>query len=63
MRTWMSVGAVAALAMLAGSCMAADKAEGPGCGLKVDGGVGAFQVVKAGGIDDGVEVGKGLCYI
>ena len=59
MRTLMSVGAALAIGMVAVSC-AAQKEEG---GLKVGDGVGAFQVVKAGGVDDGVEVGKKLCYM
>ena len=61
MRTLMSVGTALALAMVATSCAAKD--EQPGCDLKVGDGVGAFQVIKAGGADDGVEVGKGLCYL
>ena len=31
-------------------------------GLAIGDKVSAFQVVKQGGIDDGVEVGKKLCY-
>ncbi len=31
-------------------------------GLAVGDAVGAFQVVKAGGIDDGVPPGEQLCY-
>ena len=31
-------------------------------GLKAGDPVGAFQVVKQGGIDDGVKIGKQLCY-
>ena len=31
-------------------------------GLAVGDSVSAFQVVKQGGVDDGVEVGKKLCY-
>ena len=59
MRTLISVGAALALAMVA----VPGAAEGPGCNLKVGDGVPAFQVVKAGGVDDGVEAGKDLCYI
>jgi hypothetical protein len=33
------------------------------CDLKVGDGVGAYEVVKAGGIDDGVKVGSKLCYL
>ena len=61
MRALMSAAAVVTVAMLATSCSANDKT--PGCDLKVGDGVGAFQVVKVGGVDDGVEVGRGLCYL
>ena len=61
MRTLMCVGAAVALATIAASCTAEEKT--PGCDLKIGDGVGAFQVVKAGGVDDGVEVGKGLCHL
>ena len=60
MRTVITIGAGALLAIFAG---AAPAGEEPGCGLKVGDGAGAFKVVKAGGIDDGVEVGKNLCYM
>lgn len=42
------------------SSMAA--AAEPSSGLAVGDAVGAFQVVKAGGIDDGVPAGEQLCY-
>ncbi len=61
MRILMSVGAAVALAWVAVSCVAEETK--PGCDLKVGDGVGAFQVVKAGGVDDGVKVGQGLCYL
>ena len=61
MRTFTWAGAAVALAMFASACAAKEKE--PGCVLKIGDGVGAFQVVKAGGVDDGVEVGKGLCYL
>ena len=38
-------------------------ADDPTCDLKVGGSVGAYAVIKAGGIDDGVEAGKKLCYM
>ena len=61
MKTVMTIGAGALLVILAG---AAPAGEEPGhVGLKVGDGTGAFKVVKAGGIDDGVEVGKTLCYM
>jgi len=59
MKTLMSVSAALAMALVATSCADAE----PGLGLSVGDGVGAFQVVKAGGAEDGVEVGKTLCYI
>lgn len=61
MRTLMSVGAALTLAMVAISCAAEEKQ--PGCELKVGDVVSAFGVVKAGGVDDGVEVGSSLCYL
>ena len=59
MRTLILVSAALALATVATPGVAA----GPGCDLKVGDGVGAFPVVKAGGAEDGVEVGKTLCYL
>jgi len=63
MKTLMLPGAILTLVMFTTSCMAEKKTPGPGCDLKVGDGVGAFPVVKAGGVDDGVEVGQGLCYL
>ena len=60
MRTVMAIGAGTVLAVLFGAACAGEES---GRGLKVGDGVGAFKVVKAGGIDDGVEVGKNLCYM
>lgn len=54
---FLAVSAVA-FALTTAAC-----AEEPACKLKVGDGVGAYKVVKAGGIDDGVEVGKTLCYM
>ena len=45
--------------LLGGSALVAAEIES---GLKVGEGVPAFQVVKIGGADDGVENGKQLCY-
>jgi hypothetical protein len=50
--------AVAAFALSTAACAAELE-----CGLGVDGSVGAYKVVKAGGLDDGVAVGKSLCYM
>ena len=61
MRTMMWMGAAIALATVAARC--AEEEKTLLCDLKVGDGVGAFQVVKAGGADDGVEVGEGLCYL
>lgn len=33
------------------------------CDIKSGDSVGAYTVVKCGGIDDGVAVGKKLCYL
>lgn len=51
---------MAAWALLAHTplCLAAETSSG----LAVGDAVEAFQVVKAGGIDDGVPPGKQLCY-
>ncbi len=50
--------AVAAIALSTAVC-----AEDLKCGLDVGGSVGAYKVVKAAGLDDGVKVGKSLCYM
>ncbi len=60
MKTLLSVSAALALALVAGSCAGGEPSPD---GLKVGDGVGAFQVVKAGGVDDGVEAGAKLCYL
>jgi hypothetical protein len=54
-----SLSAAAALFALAAAACAAE----PSCDLGVGDSVGAYKVVKAGGGDDGVEVGKTLCYM
>ena len=41
------------------SCLAADPPAG---GLAVGDPIGSYSCVKSGGADDGVEVGKSLCY-
>ena len=56
-RKYLSV-AVAAFALSAAAC-----AEDAKSGLGVGDSVGAYKVVKAAGLDDGVEVGKSLCYM
>jgi hypothetical protein len=56
-RRYLSV-AVAAFALTTAAC-----AEDVKCGLGVGDSVGAYKVVKAGGLDDGIEVGKSLCYM
>ena len=38
-------------------------ANEPACELGAGDSVGAYKVVKAGGLDDGVKVGKPLCYM
>lgn len=47
-------------ALVAGGAWAADDAlkSGPQCG----GAVGAFNVIKIAGPDDGVRIGQELCY-
>jgi hypothetical protein len=51
----LGLAAVALLATVAG-------AEELKSGIPVGGSVGAFQVVKCGGANDGVQVGQQLCY-
>ena len=58
MRVFVVMGTAALLAAQTFSVRAADVESG----LKLGDAVGAFQVVKKGGIDDGVEVDKALCY-
>ena len=58
MKAVLAFGAVAALAIHTTTVSAGDLESG----LKIGSSVAAFQVVKQGGIDDGVEVGKKLCY-
>ena len=58
MRGILAFGAVAALAINGMSLSAAELKSG----LAVGAPVGPFQVIKHGGIDDGVKVGEKLCY-
>ncbi len=59
MRVLASCGA--AVALLAAAALAGEKALKSG--LQVGDAVGAFQVVKCGGVaDDGVKLGQELCY-
>ena len=53
-----SVAAVL-LACAAASCFSADA---PTSGLAVGDSIGSYSCTKSGGADDGVEVGKSLCY-
>ncbi len=58
MRVTAAVGA-AMLMVAGGSCArAADLTSG----VPVDGKISAYSCTKCGGADDGVEVGKSLCY-
>ncbi len=59
MKTRMLVSVALALTTAVVACAA----EPPACKLKIDDDVGAFKVTKSGGVDDGVEVGKSLCYL
>jgi hypothetical protein len=49
----------ALLLCTAASCVAA---EGLTSGVPVGDPIGSYTGVKSGGIDDGVEAGKSLCY-
>jgi hypothetical protein len=50
--------AVAVLAV----CQPAANAEEFSSGIPVGGRIGAYTSTKCGGIEDGVDVGKSLCY-
>ena len=67
MKFLLSASAALALAVVATSCTANAPANAPAdepdCDLAVGDLVGAYQVVKAGGFDDGVEAGAKLCYM
>ena len=58
----MRVTAVAGAAMLVFAGAHAARAAEITSGIAVDGKVGAYSSTKCGGADDGVEVGKSLCY-
>ena len=58
MRLLIAVGAAALLAIPVAVAGAADLKRG----LQEGGKVGAFNVTKQGGCDDGVKVGQSLCY-
>ena len=58
----MKVQAVLGLAVAFAACAAAAGANELESGLQVGDRIGAFQSVKCGGAEDGVEVGKQLCY-
>ena len=58
MRNLVAFGFAAAL--LSSACAA--RAEELESGLEVGQSVGAFDVVKYGGADDGIAVGQQLCY-
>ncbi len=60
MRMMASVSTVMLLAVAGAS--AAWAAEELKSGIAVDGSVPAYACTKCGGADDGVEVGKSLCY-
>ena len=58
MRTMGFVGAAMLLFAGAHAARAADLTSG----IAVDGKIGAYSCTKCGGAEDGVEVGKSLCY-
>jgi hypothetical protein len=58
MRTIGVWGAVALTLASAAGIAAADLSSG----IAVGGQIGAYSTVKCGGIDDGVELDKALCY-
>jgi hypothetical protein len=58
MRMTTAVGAAMLMVAGAGLARAADLTSG----VPVDGKIGAYSSTKCGGADDGVEIGKSLCY-
>ena len=58
----MRVQAILGLAVAFAVCAATSRAAELESGLQVGDRIGAFQAVKCGGAEDGVEVGKQLCY-
>ena len=58
----MRIIALAGAAMLLVAGAAAACAADLTSGIAVDGSVPAYKATKCGGADDGVEVGKSLCY-
>jgi hypothetical protein len=58
MRTASVFGAAALLLTMAAASAAAELISG----IEVGGKIGPYSTTKCGGIDDGVEVGKSLCY-
>ncbi|MCH5374062.1 MAG: hypothetical protein JJ992_08800 [Planctomycetes bacterium] len=60
MRKLCSVSA-AALMLLCAACAPAPAAD-VSSGIEVGKSVGTYSCTKCGGVEDGVEVGKSLCY-
>jgi len=59
MRLRANLGIAAAVLALAAPTCAAELESG----VPVGGSIGAFNVTKCGGAEDGVEIGKSLCYV
>lgn len=59
MRLLTSFGTAGVVLALAVACGAGELKSGP----QVGDSVGAFNVVKCAGVDDGVNVGEQLCYV
>jgi hypothetical protein len=60
MRVFAAISAVALMFVLVACAQA--PAEEPVSGVKVGGSIGSYSGTKCGGIEDGVDVGKSLCY-
>jgi hypothetical protein len=58
----MRVTGIACTALLIFAGTAAARAAELTSGIEVDGSVPAYTSTKCGGADDGVELGKALCY-
>ena len=56
---WVSRVAPLVVAILAAGVANAADVES---GVEVGGRIGTYSTTKAGGVDDGVKVGKSLCY-
>jgi hypothetical protein len=62
MRTVSLCGAAALILGLSACAPAVESGPAPDSGVAVGGKIGTYKATKAGGVDDGVEAGKSLCF-